>query len=70
MHQRRGAPVIGAIPAGEMVEIDVVVDGAAVSGTIGGRPFGVLVYPQDETARDVVVSGEGRLRSLTLSRWR
>jgi len=58
----------GAIPAGETVEVAIVVDGAAVSGTIAGRPFGVLVYPQDEAARQVVISGEGRIEELTLSR--
>ncbi|WP_372425663.1 LamG-like jellyroll fold domain-containing protein [Salinarimonas chemoclinalis] len=57
----------GAIPAEEVVEIAIVVDGAAVSGTIGGRPFGVLVYPQDGDARRVVIAGEGVVRELTLS---
>lgn len=57
----------GAIPAEETVEITILVDGAAVSGTIGARPFGVLVYPQDEAARQIVLSGKGRIERLTLT---
>lgn len=52
----------GTLPPAERVAFAILVDGGAVSGTIAGRPFGVIVYPQSEDARGVTLAGDGGAR--------
>lgn len=61
----------GAVSPVERVAFAVLVDGGAVSGTIAGRPFGVILYPQSADARGLTLAGDGgaRVEELRVEGW-
>ena len=46
----------------ERLAIDVVIDGAAITGTLGAQPFSALLYPHESATRQITVSGTGAAR--------
>ena len=54
------------IAAGEEVRVELIVDRAAISGTIGGHAFGVLIYPKADDATLLTIRGEGSARLVQL----
>lgn len=57
------------VAAGEDLQVELIVDRAAISGTIDGRVFGVMVYPEAEDATMLKIRGAGgaRLERLEIS---
>lgn len=68
----RDDTIWAAIPAGETASVELVIDGAAVTGTIGERPFGMLAYPQGRDAQWLTLASDGpaMLEQLTVHRRR
>ena len=56
----RGDTIWTAIEATETVAIEVVIDGAAVSGTLNGVPFGFLIYPEGRDTHDLLLEVDGK----------
>ncbi len=52
----------GEIPTVERVRIELIIDGAAISGTVVGRPLGFMIYPQGEDATLLSLNGTGPVR--------
>jgi len=43
----------------ERLAIDVVIDGAAITGTLGAQPFSALLYPHESATRQITMTGTG-----------
>jgi sucrose-6-phosphate hydrolase SacC (GH32 family) len=61
----RSDEFVGTIPADEVVEVQLIFDGAAVSGTIAGRPFGMLLYPESPEATRLRLKAHGAARLIS-----
>jgi sucrose-6-phosphate hydrolase SacC (GH32 family) len=63
----RSDEIAGMIPSNGVIELDLIFDGAVVSGTISGRPFGLMIYPEGEDTTLLRLEGHGRARVLSAS---
>lgn len=50
------------VPRAETIDIDLVIDGAAITGTLGRHAFGLLVYPEADEATAIRLSADGAAR--------
>lgn len=51
--------IIREIPARNKAEVVLIIDRAAISGTISDQVFGVMIYPQSEEAVMLTIRGDG-----------
>jgi hypothetical protein len=58
--------LLGAIPLSGRIDIDLVIDGAAVFGSLNGRPLAFLAFASGEGADGLHVSAEGGARMVGL----
>jgi hypothetical protein len=55
----RSAVIEGAIPPSDRIEIELVLDGAAVFGTVNGRPLAYLVFADGLHRDGISLQAEG-----------
>ena len=56
----RPARIIGQLAPAKLTEVSLIIDGAAISGTVNGKPFGFLVFapePGHDTVRIETLGG-------------
>jgi sucrose-6-phosphate hydrolase SacC (GH32 family) len=61
--------IVQRVPAQEEVEVSLIIDRAAISGTINGQVLGVMVYPEsvEATMLHVRTGGGARIEDLAIS---
>jgi hypothetical protein len=67
MPKLRPASIQGQIPIQKTTDIILIIDGAAVSGTVNGQPFGFLVFSDDAQHDKLSIepSGGARVQQIT-----
>jgi sucrose-6-phosphate hydrolase SacC (GH32 family) len=63
----RSDEIVGTIPSHGMIALDLVFDGAVVSGTIAGRPLGAMLYPESREATRLRIRSRGAARLVSAS---
>jgi sucrose-6-phosphate hydrolase SacC (GH32 family) len=69
-HWARDDIIWSAVEATEHVALELIVDRSAVTGTLNGRPFGFLIYPQGRDSHDLLLEldGQAEVESLVIRR--
>ena len=60
----RDAVIVGVVPPASAIDLDLMIDGAAVFGSINGRAFAMLVFARTQDRDALLLSPEGRAGAM------